>query len=255
MSLSLLFVFHVVTPSAGGSSLAKHTNEETTTITITIEHGYYPLDKIICKLSPEEELVTPFNRQQLCSVFEVVQLWFGVAWWYSRGLVLRRVECVRRSIIGEDQGHHPHPLAHFQLMIGILSPSDAERGFLRHKYKYKYMGPLQSAVHMQHMYKCSTCKTYAAHVLYMQDRVGWMKIMPGKMQSIMQIAQRSGSECLPMLLCYRHRHNYHLYHDRDHRLSSFDQNSLPSLSLWFSARPVCLSNCLAMYCAAMIRRW
>ena len=128
-------------------------------------------------------------------------------------------------------------------------------GFLRHNYKYKYMGPLQSAVHMQHMYKCSTCKTYAAHVLYMQDRVGWMKIMPGKMQSIMQIAQRSGSECLPMLLCYRHRHNYHLYHDRDHRLSSFDQNTLPSLSLWFSAPPVCFSNCLAMYCAAMIRRW
>jgi len=74
MSLSLLFVFHVVTPSAGGSSLTKHTKEETTTAIITIEHGYHPLDKIICKLSPEEELVTPFNRQQLCSVFEVVQL-------------------------------------------------------------------------------------------------------------------------------------------------------------------------------------
>ena len=116
------------------------------------------MDKIICKLSPEEELVTPFNRQQLCSewyscdlvwlggtvvvwyclrrveILCVVQLWSGVASWYSRGLVLRRVECVRRSIIGEDQGHHPHPLAHFQLMIGILSPSDAERGFLRHNY-------------------------------------------------------------------------------------------------------------------------
>ena len=90
MSLSLLFVFHVVTPSAGGSSLTKHTKEETTTSIITIEHGYHPLDKIICKLSPEEELVTPFNRQQLCSEWYSCDLVFGgtVVVWYC----LRRVE-------------------------------------------------------------------------------------------------------------------------------------------------------------------